>query len=416
MPRTLRPADLADLARPGHAVFVAGATAEPTAILDAWRAARCLDGVTLVGVQIPGLDRVVPEAFGDTCRVRTAFLSPALRPGFAAGRVELLPMHHAAFYRWLVTAAIDLAVFQVAPPDRDGRCNLGPGVDLLPALLDRRDVRLVAQINPRLPRCRDGVSVALNRLDAVYEADGALPEFTTAGRANGDADALADHAASLVEDGATVQIGIGRVPDRVLARLADRQNLRLHGGTVSAAGLALCEAGVATGILAGVALGDAAFYARVAAADGVAFRPVSVTHDAAALAATPRLIAFNAAFEVDLFGQANGETADGRLVASFGGINAFLRAAQASPGGRAVVMLPATAARGTVSRIVPRISSPGLVAVQRGDIDSVVTEHGVADLRGLDLDRRAQALIAIADPRFRDGLAASWRDLRAPAA
>jgi acyl-CoA hydrolase len=412
MATTLGSADLAGLVGPGQTVFVAGATGEPTAILDAWRAARCLDGATIVGVQAPGLNRWTPEAFGATCRVRTAFLSPSLRGAFAEGRVELMTLHHSAFHAWLAkTAAIDLAVFQVAPPDADGRCSLGPCADLLPALLGRSGVRLVAQINPRLPACRDGVAVELARLDAVYHAASALPEFAV--ETSGEGAAIAAHAAPLALDDATIQIGIGRVPDLLLARLSDRRGLRLHGGTVSPAGLALLESGAVTGIVAGMALGDAAFYDRVAAAPGVAFRPVSITHDTVALGARPRFIAFNAALEVDLFGQANCESAGGRLVTSFGGINDFLRAGRASPGGRAIVMLPSTAARGATSRIVPRIAAPGLVSVQRGDVDTVVTEHGVADLRDLDLDGRAAALIAIADPRFRDDLAARWRETRA---
>jgi acyl-CoA hydrolase len=159
-----------------------------------------------------------------------------------------------------------------------------------------------------------------------------------------------------------------------------------------------------------MALGDTAFYARVAAADHVAFRPVSITHDTATLGKRPRFIAFNGALEVDLFGQANCETADGRQVASFGGINDFLRAARVSEGGRAVILLPATRRDGG-SRIVARLG--GVVSVQRGDIDTVVTEHGVADLRGCDVDGRAAALIAVADPGSRDALAAEWRTLRA---
>jgi acyl-CoA hydrolase len=412
MPRELHRSDLAALVRPGDAVFVAGATGEPTAILAAWREARALREATLVGVQIPGLNRLAPEELGDDCRLRTPFMTPAARAGLALGRVELLPMHYKEFYDWLTgTARIDLAVFQATPPDADGQCSLGPCADLLPAILARRDVRLVAQINPRLPACRDGIDVAFERLDSVYRADTPLPELASVPGA--ETGAIAAHAATLVEDGATVQIGIGRVPDQVLARLADRRGLRLHGGTMSAAGLALLEAGAADRIVAGVALGDEEFYGRVAAAEGVAFRPVAITHDPARLAGTERFVALNAALEVDLFGQANCEAASGRLLAGFGGINDFLRAARASPGGRAVVMLPATGAKGTVSRIVARIGAPGLVSVQRGDLDRVVTEHGIADLRGLDMDGRAAALVAVAAPAFRDELTARWREIRA---
>jgi len=403
VPRELSRADLPALVRPGTTVFVGGGTAEPTAILDEWRATRCLNGITLTGLQLPGLNDLSPVDFGDTCRFRANFLSPGLRRSLANDTVDLMPMHHAAYYVWLANAAaIDLAVFQVSPPDRNGSCNLGPCTDLLPAILSRQDARLVAQINHRLPICRDGASVRLDRFEAIYRADTALPELKTDG-----ADTLpgiADNAAALIDDGATVQIGIGRLPDQVLGRLAGRKNLTLHGGTVTASALALLEQGAATRIVAGVALGDEAFYTRVAGAPGVQFRPVPVTHGEG-LSSIDRFFAINTALEVDLFGQANCEVAGAKLRASFGGVNDFMRAAQASPGGRSVLMLPA-------SRIVARIREPGLVSIQRGDVDTVVTEHGIADLRGLDMAARAAALIAIAAPDRRDDLAAAWRQWR----
>jgi 4-hydroxybutyrate CoA-transferase len=404
VPRELNRADLSALARSGDTVFVAGGTAEPTAILAAWRETRCLNGVTLTGLQLPGLNDLSPWDFGDTCRFRANFLSPGLRRSLANDAVDLMPMHHAAYYAWLEkTAPVNLAVFQVSPPDPNGLCNLGPCTDLLPAILSRFNVRLVAQINQRLPTCRDGVSVPLDRLDAVYRADTPLPEFKIDG---GDPlQGIAENAATLIDDGATVQIGIGRLPDQVLGRLSERQRLTLHGGTVTASALALLERGAVIRIVAGVALGDEVFYARVATAPGIQFRPVSVTHGAAGLTGIDRFVAINTAIEVDLFGQANCEVAGAKLRAGFGGLNDFLRGAQNSPGGRSVLMLPA-------SHIIPRIGDPGLVSVQRGDVDTVVTEHGITDLRGLSMQERAAALIAVAAPDRRAELEAGWKQLR----
>jgi len=230
-----------------------------------------------------------------------------------------------------------------------------------------------------------------------------LPEFRIDG--SDPVPGIAENAARLIDDGATVQIGIGKLPDQVLSRLTPRRRLTLHGGTVTASALTLLEQGTVARIVAGVALGDEAFYARVAAAPGVAFRPVSVTHGAKELAGIERFVAINTALEVDLFGQANCEVAGGKLRAGFGGLNDFLRAAQNSPGGRSVLMLPA-------SRIVTRIGDPGFVSVQRGDVDTIVTEHGAADLRGLSMQERAAALIAIAAPDRRTDLEAGWKQLR----
>jgi acyl-CoA hydrolase len=317
-------------------------------------------------------------------------------------------MHHSDFAAWLPrNAPIDAAVFQAAPPGSDGRCDLGPCTDLLPLVLQRRGIRLIAQINDRVPRCRDGFSVPLESLDAIYVEETGLPEVSP----ESDATSLiAEHAASLVDDGAVVQVGIGRLPDQVLRKLAGRKHLVLHGGTVTPAGLALLEAGSATSIVAGLGVGDAEFYGRVAASSKVAFRPVTYTHREG-LAGVQRFVALNSALEVDLFGQVNNEIAPEGIVSAFGGANDFLRAAHMSPGGRAVVMLAATGSKGAASRIVPRIDR-SLVSVHRGDVDTVVTEQGIADLRGLDLDRRAAALVAIAAPQFRDGLAAEWMRMR----
>lgn len=406
MPVELTRTQLLSLPRPGQTVFVGGALSEPRAILDAWRDSRSLAGVRLIGAPIPGLNDLSPAALGDDCRMLTGFLTRALAPGLLDGSVALLPMQYSGFHRWLAdTASIDLAVFQVAPPDASGLCSLGPCADHVPALIAREGLRLVAQVNPELPPAVDGCAVPWARLHAVHHAATALPAVAEGSQAAADdADAIARHVAALVSDGDCVQIGIGRVPDLVLQQLYDRRDLLLHCGLLSPAGLALIDSGAVRHAVTGAAIGDPAFYARAAACPAIAFRPVSITHDAAELRRYERLIAINGALEVDLFGQVNCERVQGRAVASPGGINDFARAAAASPGGRSIIVLPATAASGRASRIVAAIAAPGLVTVQRGDVDMVVTEYGIADLRGRDEHARAKALIAIAAPEFREAL------------
>ncbi len=412
MPRELASTDLPHLVEPGHHVFVAGGTAEPAAILSTWREAGLPAGVTLIGCQLPGLNRFAPDEFAPDCRFRTSFLSPGLRDAFHHGRVDVLPMHHADFYKWLATdAPIDLAVVQVAPPDANGNCNLGPCADMLPAIASRTDRRIVAQLNPLIPPCRNGLSLPIERFEAVVNGVSDLPELPTTPGSDSDA-AIAENVASLLGDGETVQIGIGRLPDLVLRHLGTRRRIRLHGGTVSQAALELLESGVAESVVTGYAGGDMRFYQRAALSE-IQFRPVSFTHGPERLRDIPKFAALNGALEVDLLGQANCEAVSGRLMSSFGGINDFMRAAHRSPGGTALVMLPAQSRDGRVSRVVTRIGDPGLVSVQRGDVDVVVTEYGIADLRGSDLDQRAARLIAVAAPDWRARLAAGWRDLRA---
>ena len=328
MPREITRADLRRLAEPGRRIMVAGATAEPAAILAAWRESKLPDDVTLIGCQLPGLNNFAPDEFGRGCRYRTSYLAPGLRDAFRRGVVDLMPMHHSTFYRWLETqATIDLAVMQVAPPGPDGECNLGPCADLMPALLARDDVRIVAQLNPRIPRCHGGLAWPVERFDAVLHAATDLPELAVA-PSGGETDAtIAALVASLVTDGATLQTGIGRLPDQVLRHLSARRRLKLHGATVSRTGLDMLESGVADSVVAGYAAGDSGFYQR-AAASRIQFRPVCITHGPDGLRDIHKFIALNAALEVDLLGQANCEAASGRLLSGFGGINDFMRAAR----------------------------------------------------------------------------------------
>ncbi|UCE31607.1 MAG: hypothetical protein JSW68_01215, partial [Burkholderiales bacterium] len=184
MPRELSVADLRALPQPGQTVFVGGGIAEPAAIVDAWREAGSLAGVTLIGLQLPGLNRLAPQELGAGCRYRTAFLTPELAASLATGQVELLPMHYSDFHRHLrERAPIDLAVFQVAPPDPGGHCSLGPCADHVPAVLARDGLPLVAQINPRMPAARDAPSVHVERLWGIHRADRALPELAVERRA-----------------------------------------------------------------------------------------------------------------------------------------------------------------------------------------------------------------------------------------
>ncbi len=222
---------------------------------------------------------------------------------------------------------------------------------------------------------------------------------------------LASHVAGIVRDGDAIQLGIGRMVGAVLEALSDHRELRLHAGMATQALVPLTDRGVIRGAGAahvGVALGDAAFYRRVATDETFIFAPVSETHDVRRIAAIDNFVAINAALEVDLFGQINCDTLGGQLVAGVGGMPAFASGAQLSRGGRAVFALLSSASRGTVSRIVPRLNTSALVGAARHLADIVVTEHGVADLRGASLAERAKRLIAIAAPDHRESLQEAW--------
>lgn len=396
----------------GSRVFIAGCTGEPTRALDALRrdpelAAEC----RFTGVWIPGVNRHDPSEAVPGGSADAFFVTPALRDGFRAGRVRFRPLSYSAIVAWLGRQAAEMTAFvQVAPPQR-GEVSLGPAADFTPSLVEG-GARLIGEVNPNLPSPRGGVSVPVARFDVLIDAP-SDPITHDSGAVDRTVDALSETVAGLIGEGDVIQLGIGKVQASVLPKLADHRGLGFHGGMMSApAWNALAAGAFAKGVTTGVALGSAAFYRRIADRRDVRFKPASYTHNAAVLARLERFVSVASALEVDLFGQVNAEMADGRQISGHGGIAEFARGAIASPGGRSIIALPSTARRGAVSRIVPRLASGAICSIARGDVDCVVTEYGLAQLRGSDIDARAEALISVAHPDFQAGLSNDWEAMR----
>jgi acyl-CoA hydrolase len=277
-----------------------------------------------------------------------------------------------------------------------------------------RAKKRIAHFNPRMPRTQGSFRVHVSELDAFVEADAPLNEFIES--PSGDVEArIGQHVAALVRDGDTLQFGIGSVPLALAGALSAHRALRFHGGLASSALQTLWEAGAMdpdAQITTGVVLGDTSFHDFVSRLSHLRLVDVTKTHDPAIVAAIPRFVAINSAAEVDLFGQVNGERVSGMIQAGSGGLPAFAQGALASPGGRLLICLGATARKGTVSRIVPALGDQSLCTLPRYLADAVVTEHGVAEIRDLSLDARAEALIRIAAPEHRAGLQDAWSAIR----
>jgi acetyl-CoA hydrolase len=305
---------------------------------------------------------------------------------------------------------IDAVLLQLSAPDANGVHSLGLGTDFLRAAIASARV-VLAEINPHVPFTHGDTALRADELTDIIRDE--RPLTTVERRPPLPEDrAIAEHIAALIPDGATIQLGVGGTPDAVLAALGDKSDLGVHSGVISDAVVDLIEAGVVTNrnkeidagaTVTGLLWGTDRLYGWAHDNPALSMRAVTYTHDAQVLSAFRSFYAINSATEVDLTGQINGEVADGRYVGTVGGQGAFARAGLMSAAGRSIVALPSTARDGTRSRIVAHLSA-GVTTTARADADLVVTEHGVADLRGATLRERAARLLAIADPRHRDEL------------
>jgi acyl-CoA hydrolase len=371
-------------------------------------------GVTFAGVHFPGINQTNYLALNPTCRQRAYFMSAAVRSGVSEGRVDLMPLDYPGIVRDLEQLTVDVAVAQVSPPDDRGLCSLGASHDFVPSVWQQARLR-VAHINPRLPRTQGSFAVSAEDVHVAFEQEADIPTLP----AEADDPQTRGHAAlvaTLINDGDTLQFGVGRLQAGILAALCNHRHLSVYSGMVSSPVTKLIDAGAIEGeraIQAGVALGDAAFYERVGVDDTFYFRPVRETHDVRRISIIPAFCAINSALSVDLFGQVNAETAGGRLIAGAGGLPAFAGAARISPGGRSIIALSATAQGGSLSRIVATASEGSLITLPRHEADFVVTEFGIADLRGRSMHARALALIEVAAPQFREALEAGWHRIAA---
>jgi acetyl-CoA hydrolase len=273
---------------------------------------------------------------------------------------------------------------------------------------------VIAEVNDQVPDVGCDPRLSRGEIDVIVHTSRAPAEYPAAPARPAEA-AVAAHIAGLVPDGATIQLGLGSMPSAVARRLRGHRDLGIHSGMITDAVAELIEAGVVTGArktvdrglaVTGFLMGTRTLITRAAADRTIQLRDTRYTHDQAVLAAQHALVAINSATEVDLTGQANLETAAGRYVGAVGGAADFLRGAARSPGGLPLIALPSTA--GTASRIVAALSGP--VTLARADAGVIVTEHGVADLRGLTLDQRRERMLAIAHPDHIQALAAATYD------
>lgn len=396
----------------GGTVYVSGGATEPVSLLRELDGAGLLDGVRLATALVPGIEGSFFSGIGPRTSLQVPLRAPFLPAGPGSPRISHLPIHYTDYFRYHAGSDVSALVVGVSRP-RNGKVSLSLTNDFAPALLRRGDVRAFAAVHEELPWPVSAEEWPVERFSAFLAIGGPLPTYPRA-PVNAVFERIGARVAELVDDGDTVQAGIGAAPAAALRALRHHRHLAFHSGLATAEAMELLECGaLGRGMATNVAVGDQAFYRAIAADDRVRFRPVDQTHSPAVLARLPRLAAINGAIEVDLLGQVNSEMMAGRQVTGHGGIADFFRGARLSEGGRSIVVLPATAAGGKRSRIVATLPEGCVVSVHRADVDYVVTENGIADLRYKDVDGRAKALMAVADPGFREELERRWSQLRA---
>jgi 4-hydroxybutyrate CoA-transferase len=418
MSRTVQAAEAVSVIKSGDRVFVHSVAAAPSTLLAAMTArAPELRVVEVVSLHTEGPAPYAAPEMAKSFRVNALFVGPNVRAAVQQGRADYLPVFLSEVPQLFRGGALplDVALIQVSPPDRHGFCSLGVSVDVTRAAVQTART-VIAQVNPRMPRSHGDGLIHLEAIDYLVEVDEPIHEHP--GHPPSDQElAIGRHCAELVDDGATLQIGIGALADATLAALGDHQRLGVHTEMLSEGVVDLVEKGVITGeakrihpgkIVAGFAFGTRKLYDFLDDNPLVAMLDIAYVNDTAVIRRNPKVTAINSAIEVDLTGQVCADTIGDLQFSGVGGQMDFIRGAALSDGGKPIVALPSVTRRGE-SRIVSFLKPGAGVVTTRAHVHFVVTEYGIADLWGKNLRQRAAALIAVAHPAQRDGLAAEAR-------
>jgi 4-hydroxybutyrate CoA-transferase len=402
---------IADLPiRSGMRVFIHGGAATPTPLIEALCARTDLEDVRLYHLHLEGPVPFADAACSGRFRSTSLFTGAALRGPVAEGRADFIPVFLSDIPGLFTSGRIplDAALVQVSPPDKHGFCSLGTSVDAARAAVDTAKV-VIAEINERMPRTHGNTAVPLSRFAAVVRTDRALHEHAHSER-DPVTDRIGELVAGLIEDGSTLQMGIGAIPDAVLARLGDKHELGVHTEMFSDGVIDLVEGGVITNrakkintgrLITSFVVGSRRLFDFVDDNPLVQFASCDLTNDTATIGKNDKVVAINSALQIDLTGQVCADSIGHRIYSGIGGQMDFIRGAARSRGGKPVIALPSTACGGTVSRIAAELSPGAGVVTTRGHVHWVVTEHGAVNLHGLSLRERAEALISVAAPEFR---------------
>lgn len=416
------PADAVSVIQSGDRVYIHPGCAVPQVLVDAmverYADLHDVEVCHLLGV---GEAAYVRPAMAGHFRHNAFFIGKNVRAAVNEGRADFTPIFLSEIPGLLYNREypVDVALIQVSPPDEHGYCSFGVGVECTKAAAEVAKL-VVAQVNTSMPRTLGDSFIHISKIDYCVEVSAPLKELP---QLEGDETPeeldvyrrIGENVSGLVEDGATLQLGIGRIPDATVKFLGDRKHLGIHSEMISDGIIPLVESGVITNmrktllpgkIVTSFVLGSQVLFDFIDNNPAMEFRPTQFTNDPFTIARNSRMVALNSAIEVDLTGQVCADSMGHRFYSGFGGQVDFLRGAARSEGGRPIIALPSTAKNGTISRIAPRLQEGAGVTTSKGDVHYVATEFGVVNLHGRSVRQRAELLISIAHPQFRADLEA----------
>ena len=396
----------------GDRLVLAHACGEPSYLVDAMVAnAAAYQDVEIVHMVAMGKGEYCKPEHTGSFRHNAIFVGGSSREAVAEGRADFTTSFFFEVPRLFQTALpVDVAMVMVTPPDENGMCSLGVSVDYtMEAVKQAKTV--IAQVNPQMPWTGPNSLVPVTDLDVIVEHEAPLIELQP-GRIGDIERAIGEHCATLIPDGATLQLGIGAIPDAVLLFLKGKKDLGIHSEMFSDGVVELAEAGVITNarktlhpgkFVVTFLMGTRRLYDFVDHNPDIDMRPVDYVNNPFVIAQNDNLISINSCVQVDLMGQVASESIGAKQISGVGGQVDFVRGASASKGGVSIMAMPSTV-KGKISKIVPLLDEGAAVTTSRNDVDYIVTEYGVAHLKGETLRQRARNLIAIAHPDFRDAL------------
>ncbi|MFS4466777.1 acetyl-CoA hydrolase/transferase family protein [Maribacter sp. 2210JD10-5] len=411
--RTVSVAEAASLIESGNRVFIQGAAMTPNTLVDALcERYHELENVEIISIHTEGDAKYARKPYSNSFRMNSCFVGGNVRNIVNSTQGDYIPIFlseiHLLFRKRILP--LDVAMVQVSPPDKHGFCSLGVSVDIaLPAIQTAKKV--IAQINPFVPRTHGDGIIHIKNIDCAVTVNApihthGITEISEVERSIGK------NVAELIEDGATLQMGIGNIPNAVLNNLQHHKRLGVHTEMFSDGVLPLIEKGVVTGedkevktgkIVTCFAVGSQKLYDFVDDNPLVHFKEAGYTNDTAIIRKNPKVTAINSAIEIDLTGQICADTIGSRQYSGVGGQMDFIRGASLSPGGKPIFAMPSVTAKG-VSKITPYLKQGAGVTTTRAHVHYVATEYGIVDLFGKNLKQRAKALISIAHPDYREQL------------